>query len=202
MEPNYTYAVFVYLSLNVLLIHTHKPPVRYTAMRAGLIGFMLFLSLYQQTAKAQSQLDWLQKQAAFKPILKAHLKETGKAGCPTVSIISFSYTNDTLTVFLSSITYLSELEKDLPADFKTIHHRPFLVYDGSEELISDKQTWFEKVKRFAGQNLCDDLTYQKQLEQPGPRKIQIPCCYLYHPTAELLTFWQGRLVKRRQLRTG
>lgn len=163
----------------------------------GTILLCLFftVSLFPKVANAQSEIDWLLTQADFKPMLKAHLKEIGRANIPVVSVISISHKDDSLKVYLSSISYLSELEKDLPASFRTVEKRPFLIYDGTETLIDDSQKWFETVKAFVGENLCDDLTFRKLLEQPGPKEIRLPCSNLYHPAVDWFTFWKGHLVK-------
>lgn len=164
---------------------------------------LLFIGFTYQLATAQAPLDWLIKQAHFKPILKAHLKEvTRKGGPPLVSTITFSYKNDTLVVRLSAITTLSELEEDLPVSFTTIQHQPFLIYDGSEKRRQDETQWFETVKTFVGAHLCDDLTYRKLLAKPGPKELVVPCGWLYHPSFDQSLFWKGHLIRHTFRLTG
>ncbi|MBC3789332.1 hypothetical protein [Spirosoma utsteinense] len=166
----------------------------------GLKVTILLLLVSFVPQRADAQLDWLLKQVEFKPILKAHLKEVKrKGGPPLVSTLTFSYKNDTLAVNLSSISLLSELEKDLPVSFTRIKNQPFLIFDGSEKLIHDKPERFETAKAFVGGNLCDDLTYRKLLAQPGSKEVPVPCGWLYHPSIDRSLFWKGRLVKHKYI---
>ncbi|GAB2604733.1 hypothetical protein [Spirosoma areae] len=165
-----------------------------------LLFYFLCFWFSQTPLKAQSQLDWLLKQSEFKPILVNHLKEIDegrKGGFPIVSVLLFKPNADTLTIYLTSYGYLIEAKEHLPASFMTIENHPFLIYDGSELLIEDKQKWFERVRSFIGKQLCDDLEYRELLKQPGPKELRVPCGFIYDAPIEKLTFVGARLFKRK-----
>ena len=174
-------------------------------MKVGVIAFLLLAGFAYQPATAQPELDWLLNQAEFKPILKAHLKETRenkRVGCPIVSTITFSYRKDTLIVNLSAIASLSELQNDLPDSLIIIAREPVLIYNGSEVHNRDQQKWFKTVKAFVGDNVCDDVTYLDLLKEPGPKEIPVPSCCLYHPPINVSLFCKGYLIKHTYKLTG
>lgn len=153
-----------------------------------------------KSTQAQNQLNWLMKNKDFTPVLARHLKEVNalsKAGTPNVSVILFKPSSDTLAVYLSVMSYLIEVKENIPASFTTVHNQPFLLYDGSEILIDDKQKWFEAVRTFVGKRLCDDLEYQELLKKPGPKELRVPCNYIYDATVEKLVFKMGKLISRK-----
>ncbi|RAI77573.1 hypothetical protein [Spirosoma telluris] len=161
---------------------------------------LILFGLSQKSLQAQSQLDWLMKQSDFRPILANHLKEAYNgyhAGFPNVSVVLFKPNGDSLTVYLDSYSYLIEAKDHLPASFTTISSQPFLIYDGSEVLIEDKNGWFEIVKAFVGKRLCDDLEYRELLKQPGPKELRVPCGIIYEPPIEKLIFKRGKLISRK-----
>ncbi|RAI77575.1 hypothetical protein HMF3257_31645 [Spirosoma telluris] len=153
-----------------------------------------------ESIQAQSQLERLLKHKDFKPVLAEHLKEVNalsKAGTTNVSVLLFKPSTDTLTVYLTVMSYLIEVKENLPASFTTVNGQPFLIYDGSELLIDDKQRWFDVVKMFVGKRLCDNLNYRELLKQPGPKELRVPCNYIYDATVEKLIFKEGKLISHK-----
>ncbi|GAB4000586.1 hypothetical protein GCM10028807_54030 [Spirosoma daeguense] len=146
--------------------------------------------------KAQSQLDKLLENEDFKPILQEHLWEVRGLIFPNTSAILFRPQKKGVIVYLTAYTFLTEAQKHLPASFSIVRGQPFLIYDGSEIKIEDKQKWFETVRAFIGARLCDDVTYHELLKQPGPKEIISPCNVLYDGSIEELTFVKGKLKKR------
>lgn len=167
-------------------------------MKIEVVAFLMLSCFAHHLATAQPELDWLLNQAEFRPILKAHLKETRenkRDGCSIVSTITFSYRKDTLIVNLSAIASLTELQDDLPDSLITIAREPVLIYDGSVGHTRDQQKWFKTAKAFVGDNLCNNLTYLNLLKQPGPKEIPVPSCCLYHTPVNVSLFSKGHLIK-------
>ncbi len=156
----------------------------------------LLLWVSQVSIQAQSQLDWLLEQPKFETILKNHLHEVRGSGYSTVSALLFKPNAGNLTVYLTAYTYLTEAKDHLPTSFSIVNSQPFLIYDGSELLISDKTGWFETVKTFIAGRLCDDLTYRELLKQPGPKELRVPCGFIYEPPIQKLIFKNRKLIKR------
>ena len=146
--------------------------------------------------KAQSQLDKLLENEDFKPILQEHLWEVRGLGFPNTSAILFRPQKKGVIVYLTAYTFLTQAKAHLPASFSTVRGQPFLIYDGSERQIEDKQKWFETVRTFVGKHLCDDISYLELLKQPGPKEIRSPCSIMSDPPIEEFTFVRGKLKKR------
>ncbi|MVM31016.1 hypothetical protein GO755_13330 [Spirosoma sp. HMF4905] len=162
--------------------------------------YLLLSWVALESIQAQSQLERLLKHKDFKPVLAEHLKEVNalsKAGIPNVSVLLFKPSADTVTVYLTVMSYLIEVKENLPTSFTTVNGQPFLIYDGSELLIDDKQRWFETVKMFVGKHLCDNLKYRELLKQPGPKELRVPCNYIYDATVEKLIFNAEKLINRK-----
>jgi len=172
------------------------------AFISKVITYLLFIGigLFYKTVNAQSQLDWLWKRSDFKLLASHHLHEVNdvlrRGKVLSVSVALFRPNVDTMNVYLTSISHLSEAKEHLPASFTTIEGRPFLVYDGSELLIEDRQKWFSQVRDFIGVRLCNDLDYLEALKQPGPKELVVPCPFIYDASIEKLSFVAGKLIKR------
>lgn len=169
-----------------------------SAIRIGRLVFWLFgFTLSQSRALAQTQTDWLLKNADFQPILVEHIDNViHKASQPSVSVLLFRPATDSLLVYLFSYMRLSMAWEHLPASYTTISDWPFLIYDGSETLIEDKDSWFEKVKAFVGPNLCNDIDHLKALRQRGSKELIVPCNFINDIYPEKLVFKKNKLVKR------
>lgn len=146
-------------------------------------------------ANAQSQLDWLTKQPAFNDVLQQHLHEVRQSTYPTVSALLLKPDADSLLVYLGAYTYLAEVQDHLPSSFTVAYGQGFLIYDGTETLIDDKNSWFETVRVFVGNRLCDDLRERELLKKPGPKEVRMPCTIIYDAPIRKITFVAGRLVK-------
>ncbi|MGM9510675.1 hypothetical protein ACS5NO_23270 [Larkinella sp. GY13] len=150
--------------------------------------------------KAQSTLQGLRKYVDFKPILQSHLKEMKKlkkGGWTPVSALLIRSDTSEAVIYLTSIALLSELEKHLPASYEFIEGHPFIIYDGSERLISDTLSWFGELKSKIGYRLCDNVTYLEEYKKPGPKEVKIPCSFFYDSPIERFTFRKGKLIEKK-----
>ncbi|MBD2701129.1 hypothetical protein IC229_10820 [Spirosoma sp. BT702] len=146
--------------------------------------------------KAQSQIDMLLDNEDFKPVLQEHLWTVRGLNFPNTSVILLQPQKNGLTAYLTVYTFLTEAQKHLPASFTTVQGQPFLIYDGSELKVEDKERWFETVRTFIGKHLCDDVEFFELLKKPGPKEIRSPCSVIYDAPIEQLTFVKGKLKKR------
>lgn len=148
---------------------------------------------------AQNQVDWLLNQIEFKAILATHLKEIKeveqKSALAVVSVILFRPDTERMEVYVTSVSTLVEIEMHLPSTFTTIEKHPFLIYDGSEQLIANKNEWLAKLKATVCKQLCDDSKERALMKQPGPKEIRFPCNVIYDAPIRKLTFIGVRLVK-------
>lgn len=161
---------------------------------------LLFLFDVGLGTKAQSTLQGLRKNADFKPILQSYIREIKKSetkGWTPVSALTIRSDTSGVVIYLTSIALLSELEKHLPATYEFVKGRPFIIYDGSERLISDPLSWFGELKSKIGCRLCNNLTYLEEYKKPGPKEVKIPCSFFYDPLIERFTFRKGRLVEKK-----
>jgi len=160
------------------------------------ILFSIIIWTSQSSLQAQDRLSWLMKQPAFKPILAEHLQQVKRSGFSTVSAVVFKPKADSTTIYLSSYVYLIEVKDHLPNSFTMVNDQPFLVYESSEPPRKDTTAWFQQVRTFIGNRLCDDLEYRELLKQPGPKVLTVPCSILYDGPIEKLIFVKDKLVKR------
>jgi hypothetical protein len=164
--------------------------------------FFTLLILYgiNLNTSAQSSLQWLRKNADFKPILQSYIREIKKSetkGWTPVSALIIRFDTSGVVFYLTSIALLSELEKHLPASYEFVEGHPFIIYDGSERLISDTLSWFGELKSKIGYRLCDNLTYLEEYKKPGPKEVKIPCSFFYDPPIERFTFRKGKLIEKK-----
>jgi hypothetical protein len=163
--------------------------------------FTILICLCVASANAQNKLEWLFKLTDFKPIMITHMKEVKdteaetKLSLPVVSVVLFRPEPSKMEVYLTSVSTLVEIEEHLPSSFTLVEQHPFLIYDGSEQLISDKKGWLEQLKATVCKRLCDDSKERALAKKPGPKEIRFPCSTIYDAPIRKLTFVGGKLIK-------
>ncbi|MGF7215785.1 hypothetical protein GGR92_001925 [Spirosoma lacussanchae] len=163
--------------------------------------FVLLLGV-SSASYAQGQLRHLLNHPAVKPMLTERIQEMDrhrKGGNSTVSVILLKPEANGISLYLTAYNLLVEVQEHLPASFTTFEGHPFLIYDGTEHFITDKQAWFETVRAFIGNQLCDDLAFREQLKRPGSKEISGACGYIYDAPIDKLFFSEGVLVKRERV---
>lgn len=125
------------------------------------------------------------------------IKKNETGGLPTISALFIQRDTSGLVVYLTSFALLSELQDHLPGSYQSVESQPFIIYDGSEKLVSEPLSWFEELKGILGYRLCNDITYRAELKMPGPKEVKIPCAFIYEPTIEQFTFKKGKLTEKK-----